>query len=474
MRVPRQLTLVQQRLAVFGPAVIALALAIAVFWGFARAHQSGERVEHSHEVLGELDHTLLRLVDAETGARGFRLTFDTTYLSPYLNAGGDVRSGVVRLRELTADRAVQQRRLDTLGSLAIARLALLDSAVRTPRLAAPAAAARQAPISIRGRLMMDSIRKLIGEMRDEETRLLSQRTAAEDSRTQLVIGLAVIGSLVAAGLALWTNWLLNGVATKEASLARELEIKNAERESLVSALEVANQTKMNFLATMSHELRTPLNAIDGYAELLAMGIRGPVNAEQSKDLDRIRQAGRYLLSLISDILNFAKLESGNIELNISAILLRQTLTDVEALIAPQATAKGLTLVHSSGDSSISVLADPERLQQVVLNLVTNAIKFTDAGGTITLMSQADAQFARVTVSDTGRGIPADKLQTIFDPFVQIDQTRTGAPLRHGIGLGLAISRDLVRRMGGNLTVESVVGQGSTFAFNLQRQNGDGA
>jgi signal transduction histidine kinase len=471
MRAPRQLTPVQQRFAVFGPAFIALALALAVLAGFARAREGGARVEHTHEVLGELDHTLLRLVDAETGARGFRLTFDATYLSPYLDAGRDVKAGLARLREMTADRASQQRRLDAIGSLVIARLALLDSAVRTSQLDARAAAASGVPISSRGRLMMDSVRTLIGSMRNEEARLLTERTAAEDSRTVLVIGLAVVGSLLAAALALLTNWLLNGVATRETALARELEARTAERERLIADLEAANNTKMNFLTTMSHELRTPLNAMDGYAELLAMGIRGPVNAEQSKDLERIRHGGRYVLSLINDILSFAKLQSGHIELNLSAVRLREALAGAETLVAPQASAKGITFVHPPVDPSVVVLADPERLQQVVLNLVTNAVKFTDAGGTITLMSEANGRFARVTVSDTGRGIPPDKLQTIFDPFVQVGQTRIGTPLRDGLGLGLAISRDLVTRMGGELTVESKVGQGSTFAFNLKRGNG---
>src|SRR5688572_3714823 len=230
--------------------------------------------------------------------------------------------------------------------------------------------------------------------------------------------------------------------------------------------EAASRAKSEFLAVMSHELRTPLNAIGGYAELLEMGIRGPVTPQQREDLHRIQTSQRHLLGLINEVLNYAKLETGSVSYDIDDVVVRETLVAAESLVAPQARAKGLTLLTAECSANVVARADGEKLRQVLVNLLSNAVKFTDTGGRVEMTCSADEDTVRVHVRDTGIGIPADKLHVIFDPFVQV---RGDFARRHeGTGLGLAISRDLARGMGGDLTVESTLRQGSTFTLALPR------
>jgi signal transduction histidine kinase len=217
---------------------------------------------------------------------------------------------------------------------------------------------------------------------------------------------------------------------------------------------------------MSHELRTPLNAIGGYAELMEMGIRGPITAQQREDLHRVQQSQRHLLGLINEVLNYARLETGSVHYDIAQVPVRDAVASAEALVAPQARAKDLALVVAPCAPDLAVRADPEKVRQILVNLLSNAVKFTDRGGRVEVGCEPAAEAVRVHVRDTGIGIPADQLERIFEPFVQVraDLTRTA----EGTGLGLAISRDLARGMGGDLTAESTPGAGSTFTVTLLR------
>jgi signal transduction histidine kinase len=217
---------------------------------------------------------------------------------------------------------------------------------------------------------------------------------------------------------------------------------------------------------MSHELRTPLNAIGGYAELLEMGIRGPVTPEQREDLFRIQASQRHLLGLINEVLNYAKLETGTVSYDIGDVVVRESLVAAESLVAPQIRVKGLTLGTMDCAPGTIARADSEKLRQILVNLLSNAVKFTDSGGRVEMSCSADDERVRFHIRDTGIGIPADKLHVIFDPFVQV---RADLARRHeGTGLGLAISRDLARAMGGDLTAESTLRVGSTFTLVLPR------
>ncbi len=247
----------------------------------------------------------------------------------------------------------------------------------------------------------------------------------------------------------------------------------AEAKEARALAEQANSAKTLFLRGMSHELRTPLNAISGYAALLEEEVRGPVNAEQAKDLGRIRRASAYLLRLINDILTVARLEGAR-PLNLTTVAVNNVLAEVGVLCAIQARSKGLSLTVTPADPAILLVADAERVQQVLLNLVTNAIKFTPTGGTVTITcatcavcatNGTVAALATLDVGDSGIGIRPDDVDRVFEPFVQIEPHLT-APTQQGVGLGLSISRDLARGMGGDLTVRSIEGSGSTFSFTL--------
>jgi signal transduction histidine kinase len=239
--------------------------------------------------------------------------------------------------------------------------------------------------------------------------------------------------------------------------------------------QTANRAKGEFLAVMSHELRTPLNAIGGYAELMEMGIRGPVTDQQREDLGRIQRSQRHLLGLVNEVLNYAKLETGTVRYDVADVPVRGALAEAEALIAPQARAKGLVLGTPDCAEDLVVRADPEKLRQVLVNLLSNAVKFTtargDEPGRITVTCAADGARVQIAVADTGIGIAADKLDAIFEPFVQVraDLTR----MAEGTGLGLAISRDLAHGMGGELTVWSRPGAGSTFTLALPQSHTPG-
>ncbi|HEX6588145.1 MAG TPA: ATP-binding protein, partial [Longimicrobiales bacterium] len=228
-------------------------------------------------------------------------------------------------------------------------------------------------------------------------------------------------------------------------------------------MERANRAKSDFLASMSHELRTPLNAIGGHVELIQIGIHGPVTEAQNASLERIRASQEHLLGLINDILQFAKVEAGRLEYRISDLPVDDVIVGVVGMLEPQAHARGLELTHSC-NSGLTVRADQDRLQQILINLVGNAIKFTDPGGKVQVECDPGRDRAVVRVRDTGHGIPAEELDSIFDPFVQVRSTRGDTP--QGVGLGLAISRDLARAMGGDLTVTSRVGAGSTFTLTV--------
>jgi signal transduction histidine kinase len=261
--------------------------------------------------------------------------------------------------------------------------------------------------------------------------------------------------------------LLASIAAQGAQALERARLLEAERVARAEA-DAANRAKSDFLATMSHELRTPINAALGYTELLALEVHGPVTPAQGDALARIRRSQLALLSRINDVLSFARLEARRVTFDVHPVDVAQLLADVEPLVAPQVAAKAQAFAVTLPPHPLHAQADAERVSQILLNLVSNAVKFTPAGGRIALDASAADEGRRVAirVRDTGRGIPADRLESVFDPFVQVDATLTRE--QGGTGLGLAISRELARGMGGDLTAESTPGEGSTFTLVLPR------
>ncbi|MGH7625397.1 MAG: ATP-binding protein, partial [Gemmatimonadaceae bacterium] len=228
----------------------------------------------------------------------------------------------------------------------------------------------------------------------------------------------------------------------------------------------ANEAKSRFLANMSHELRTPLNAILGYEQLLQMELHGPLTAAQRKALERIDSSQHHLTALIDDILSFAKLEAGAISFELETVTVDRVIAASLDMIATQLQRKNLDYEYQRCAAECTVYTDPARLQQVLVNLLSNATKFTHAGGRVQIQCVPHERTVDIRVIDTGIGIPGDKREAVFEPFVQLDNAlnRRGS----GTGLGLAISRDLARAMGGELRLVSREGEGSTFTLTIPR------
>ena len=243
--------------------------------------------------------------------------------------------------------------------------------------------------------------------------------------------------------------------------------RNAMESELISARNAAQEAaaaKDRFLSIVSHELRSPLSGITGFADLLLRGSRGPLTDDQRTYVERIRDAGRYQATLIEDILDFAAI-SGSGDLAPTLVRLEDVLARAEGLLVVRADEEGRPFLRRPRPVSGTMRADPRAVQQILLNLGTNALKYGNQGSPITIEAEHDGQTARIRVIDEGEGIAPDQLERIFEPFVRLTPS-ADRPAQKGVGLGLAISRDLARGMGGEISVTSVAGQGSTFVLEL--------
>jgi PAS domain S-box-containing protein len=373
--------------------------------------------------------------------------FYQTHLFPMLRHHGQVRELFVLLRH---------RDGGDVGALA--------NAVRTTR---------------GGTLVNDCVLLEVRERRKFEDELLRARRAADAANAALAARSREIEEAnerlqqQAVELELQQHQLQEQAAELEAQhdalqAANDVLVTRGEElEHARAAAEEANRAKSQFLATMSHELRTPLNAIGGYVQLMELGIHGALTDGQRHALDRIARSQRHLLRLVNEVLNLARIEAGHVDYAVEEVPVAAVVASVTPMLEPQMTAARLAFTTRVTDGLVA-RADRDKTQQVLINLLTNAVKFTPAGGCVQVDAAVDAAASRVLlrVSDTGIGIRPEKLASIFEPFVQVD----AGPTRRaeGTGLGLAISRDLARGMGGELTVESTPDVGSTFTLALPR------
>ena len=323
-------------------------------------------------------------------------------------------------------------------------------------------------------VLITALRNKAGELvgfakvtRDLTERRAAEKRAIEDARRMAVEEAARLAAEV-------RERELHDLTQQLQLQAGELEARTHEAEEARqraddarARADEANRAKAQFLAAMSHELRTPLNAIGGYTDLITMGLSGPVTPQQAEQLVRIKRSQEHLLGVINDILNFSRIEAGQLSYDLGPVSLRDVLASVVQMITPQAHAKSLRIQDERCDHDVVAWADRAKVEQIALNLLSNAVKFTLPEGSIVLSCDTlgDDRVA-VEVSDTGLGIPPEQLQAIFEPFVQVG--RSLITNSEGTGLGLAISRDLARAMSGDVSVESVIDVGSTFKLVLPR------
>lgn len=237
----------------------------------------------------------------------------------------------------------------------------------------------------------------------------------------------------------------------------ELSVERQRR----AVAERANRARMDFVARISHDIRTPLNAIGGYADLLLSGARGPLTADQVHDVERIQLSGRHLLSLADTILEYARIEVGEVRYNVDDVAVTPLLAAAESLVAPQLATRGVRVDVIPASRALTVHADADKVRRILVNLLTNAVKFTPHGGRVVVSAAEDDAGVVIRVTDFGSGIPAELVPAIFEPYVQLAPNVPGAT-----GLGLAIARDLALGMGGDITVTSTVDMGSSFLLHL--------
>jgi len=453
--------------AVIGPAALVALLGLATLHEVRAAADRDAQVDRALELTRVLADLRARSADAQAAERGYVLTGAERYLAPYHGAASDVARDLAGIRALIGRDRPQTPRLDTLARQAAAEFNTVARALAAP----PRSALGRALSAMDGEDAMAAMRRTAAALEhDVRARVADDRVLAHRQR-MLALAACGVGTALAVLLALTATGLLSLVVARRerAVLAlrartRLLQEQATALESVTRALRGANEAKADLLHTMSHELRTPLTAIEGYAELMQMELHGPVTDAQREDLRRVRHAGQHLLALITNILDFARVDAGHVAVEPADVPIDDALRSAGAMIEPQASARGVTFRYLPCDPTRAARGDADKVRQILINLLGNAVKFTGPGGIVTLGSDVDGETIRIAVTDTGCGIAADAVEAIFEPFVQAGPRRPGSG--DGVGLGLPISRALAHAMDGTISVRSVPGAGSTFTLSL--------
>ncbi len=458
--------------AVFASAALVLVVAAAAYVSLSYESNSQAWVSHTYDVIDALRKVELRVAEAEAAQRNYLLSGDPTYLTTFREEQARAIASVPVVRRLTIDNASQGVRVARLDAAVKARMAYFAETAELYE-SAGLPAAMQRITGTQGRALTSNLHSMSAEMVNEERRLLALRSSQASGRTLATKAVLVVGSLLSFLLAIQTMRKLQG-EVEHRERARHLieeQAKRLEEQALVleaskEAAEAANRTKSMFLANMSHELRTPLNAVIGYSEMLQEEAEERGVGAFIPDLQSIHTAGKHLLGLINDVLDLSKIEAGKMDLYIEDFDIKEMLQDVTATIKPLIAQRGNTFELIGGELGV-MHADLTKVRQTLFNILSNASKFTDHGQ-IRLEAKVDEPDAEpwlsIHISDTGIGMTTDQVSRLFEPFTQADASTTRK--FGGTGLGLAISRRFCRLMGGDVSVVSAKGSGSTFTVSL--------
>lgn len=431
--------------------IIAIVIAGVSFTNLFSMRRSAHWVEHTHEVLTGFERLLAHVKNLQIGRQMYALSGDSVRLNRYLQSGPRIDSDLVVLRVLTRDNPTQTRRIELLTGVItrdlrpLAPLPAVRAHSGTPFLAIPDSSLQA----------VTAIRAIIRDAVLEEQGLLRQRARQQEFDIWATFLIMAIGFVAAMTLVGWSN----------AQMLKTIRAHERAENEAVRALEqaeAANRSKSDFLARMSHELRTPLNSVIGFANVLLKNRGGHLVQSDLTYLDRIQANGQHLLSLINQILDLAKIESGRIDLMIEAVDVGTLVKEIVAQFETLANERSVEIRAVVPERLQPVHTDAEKLRQILINLVGNALKFTEMGSVSVVVTAKQGIVGNIAVCDTGIGIPADRLGAVFEAFEQAETTtsrRFG-----GTGLGLSISHSLAQLMGLELTVESKVGVGTTFTL----------
>lgn len=442
---------------------------IQIYQQHQRLQDSQHWVMHTLEVQNAASELLLTAIDGSGAIRGYVISSNQAFLLPYQHMLDNLNPRFNTLVKLTADNLVQQQHVANLQPLIQQRLE--ESALLVRLYQEQGQQTAMARITQGQSLEINKqLRQLIGAIHQEEENLLHSRETIlklEAQRSLNINTLLIAVFVVFALIVLWAlvrEWRHRNQHLRERELLNaELDTRNANLQAANIALHQADRIKNEFLSAMSHELRTPLNSIIGFTGLLRMRIPGPLNDEQIKQLNLVDDSAKHLLHLINDLLDLSRIEAGRASLDKEHVALQDVIKDAFATVLPMANQKGLSLQVECGNDAITLHTDRRKLYQILLNLINNAVKFSDHG-TITVTCRSWEAVCEVSVSDQGIGIRPEQMALLFQAFRQAE----GSVRRvyEGTGLGLYLSKKLADMLGGSIRAESQYGQGSRFVLTL--------